>query len=230
MIHRSEAEAGDELLHSISEVINTHSWVLPEGKTYSTIELEDLFERKLVKLNEVYEQFKKCPGLINVTPVQLEEEYLQLIKFTNQHYKVEAFPPHQLLRQLFVTQKMQFNNIFRIFELCLCAPISNAKVERFFNYMKIIKTDWRNRLNEENLEALLRIKVGGPDLQGFVNSYCEDAVNLWWNQKQRRVDHKGKRKYKKRSTKITKRPRFSNEYLDEYLGTGSTSEDEDESI
>ena len=31
----------------------------------------------------------------------------------------------------------------------------NTTVQRFFNYMKIVKTDLRSRLNEKNLEALL---------------------------------------------------------------------------
>ena len=31
----------------------------------------------------------------------------------------------------------------------------NTTVQRFFNYMKIVKTDRRSRLNEKNLEALL---------------------------------------------------------------------------
>ena len=38
----------------------------------------------------------------------------------------------------------------------------NTTVQRFSNYMKIVKTDRRSRLNEKNLEALLWIKVEYP--------------------------------------------------------------------
>ena len=33
--------------------------------------------------------------------------------------------------------------------------------------MRVVKTDWRNRLNEENLTHLLRIKVEGPEFDYF---------------------------------------------------------------
>ena len=77
---------------------------------------------------------------------------------------------------------------------------------------------------------MLRNKVEGPDLRGFVDKYCENAVCLWWNEKQRRPEHKGKRKYKKRSSRISKKQRFSNEYFEEFLDTGSSSEDEDDIV
>ena len=56
--------------------------------------------------------------------------------------------------------------------LSLCALASNAKFENLFDDMKIIKTDWRNPLNKENLEALLRVKVDGPDLWEFAKHFC----------------------------------------------------------
>ena len=46
----------------------------------------------------------------------------------------------------------RFNRIFILIELSLSAPYANAIVERFFNYMKLVKTDWRSRLNAMNLE------------------------------------------------------------------------------
>ena len=60
--------------------------------------------------------------------------------------------------------------------------------------MKIIKTVWHNQLTKESLEALLQIKVDGPDLLKVTKYYCDKAVYLWWNQKERLVDHKGKTK------------------------------------
>ena len=56
---RSEAEAGDGLLHNLSEITNTPSWVLHlKEKAFSMIELEDFFEMKLAHPNKVFEQFK----------------------------------------------------------------------------------------------------------------------------------------------------------------------------
>ena len=50
----------------------------------------------------------------------------------------------------------------------------------FFNYLKIVKADWRSRLNKRNIESLLRIKVEGPDLKEFAKKMCANAVTLWW--------------------------------------------------
>ena len=92
--------------------------------------------------------------------------------------------------------------------------------------MKIVKTDWRSRLNEKNLSDLLRIRVEGPGLSQFAQYGCEEAVNLWHNAKQRRFT--GKRKYKSRVEK-KKRQKFTNEFVEQLLETSSSSE-EDEDI
>ena len=91
--------------------------------------------------------------------------------------------------------------------------------------MKIVKTDWRNRLNEANLEALLRIKVEGPNLKEFAYKYCHDAVLLWWDSKQRRTNQGKRKQYKPRKSKA-KHPQFTNNYIDEFLGESSSSDSE----
>ena len=78
--------------------------------------------------------------------------------------------------------------------LCMCSPCSNAALERFFSYMRVVKTDWRNRLNEENLTHLLRIKVAGPPLREFHDTYCDLAVSSWYNDKHRRMGQKQRKK------------------------------------
>ena len=63
----------------------------------------------------------------------------------------------------------------------------------FFNYLKIIKTDWGSRLNERNIESLPRIKVEVLHLKEFAEKMCANAVTLWWKSKERRTTQ-GKRK------------------------------------
>ena len=60
---------------------------------------------------------------------------------------------------------------FEFIKLCFGIPFLNAKVEIFFNFMKIIKTDWRSQLGAKNLTSL-RIKVEGPNLDQFARKYC----------------------------------------------------------
>ena len=75
-------------------------------------------------------------------------------------------------------------DIFCSVELCLCALYLNATVERFFNYLRIVKTEQRCRLNGRNIEFLLHIKVEGPELKEAADKMCTDADTLWWDSKE----------------------------------------------
>ena len=57
--------------------------------------------------------------------------------------------------------------IFFILLSCLCALYGDATVKHFLNYLNIVKTEFRSRLNERNIECLQRIKVEGLDLKEF---------------------------------------------------------------
>ena len=59
----------------------------------------------------------------------------------------------------------KFSQIFCMIELCLSAPYSTEIIERFFSFMKVVKSDWHSKLSEENIKALLRIKVEGPRIE-----------------------------------------------------------------
>ena len=107
-------------------------------------------------------------------------------------------------------------DIFRFVELCLCALYLNAMVERFFNYLKTVKTEWKCRLNERNIEFLLHIKVEDPELKEFVEKMCANADTLWWDSKERRNAQRKRKNYKDRQTK--QKPKgFTNIYIDEFL-------------
>ena len=112
-----------------------------------------------------------------------------------------------------------WNNIFLIAELCFCVPCSNASLERFFSQMRIAKTDWRNSLSESNLTSLLRIKVSGP-----TEKYFTKAVNNWYHDKDRRINQKTRKRYRKRKARKTQIKEFQLPYL---FKTSSESEEEE---
>ena len=66
---------------------------------------------------------------------------------------------------LYQYARERFPHIFLMIELCFSAPYFNEIVERFFNFVKIVKIDWRSKLSEENIEALLRVKVEAPGIE-----------------------------------------------------------------
>ena len=93
---------------------------------------------------------------------------------------------------------------FLLVELCLCSPYSNATVERLFSQIKVVKIDWRNCLNERNLEDLLRIKISNFSLSEFSKEYADATLTVLVSKKQHRLS-KGKRKYSERTTAVAKK-------------------------
>ena len=85
----------------------------------------------------------------------------------------------------------QWTNILGLVELLFCLPMSNGRLE-LFSQMKIIKSDRCSCLNKYRLDDLLSISVDGPPLSQWDSS---GAVDLWWNDKTRRVPNKDSRNY-----------------------------------
>ena len=50
-------------------------------------------------------------------------------------------------------------------EFCLFAPYSKEIVKVCFSFTKVVKSDWCSKLKEENVEALLRTKLEGPEIK-----------------------------------------------------------------
>ena len=90
---------------------------------------------------------------------KLIERYIQVVEYANQCYEVSLLEALKMWSILHKSISLRFPNIFRFVELYLYAPYSNATVERFFNYFKIVKTDWRSRLNERNISLLYVSKL-----------------------------------------------------------------------
>ena len=91
--------------------------------------------------------------------------------------------------------KTECKNVLHIFEILLCTPFTNAKVERGFSRMARVKTDFRNQLGRERLSACFRISEEGSSITDF---NPDPAIELWYNDKVRRLGSSS-HKYKKRS-------------------------------
>ena len=97
-----------------------------------------------------------------------------------------------------------WSSAFLLVELCLCSPYNNETVERLFSQMKKVKTDWRNCLNERNLEDLLRIIISKVSLSEFLKEYADATLTLWDSKKQHHLS-KGKHKYSERTPAVAKK-------------------------
>ena len=83
------------------------------------------------------------------------------------YHNLVSVRKYELWSTLLTKLKNKYPNLATLVELLLVFPVSNATVERGFSAMKRIKSDWRNRLNEETLENLMRISIEGPPRSGF---------------------------------------------------------------
>lgn len=104
---------------------------------------------KITKIKKVFKEIKKSPYLSTETIIQIDDEYLLPVKFANQHWKVEAIQPIQLLQQVFATQLKGSSSLIYFVSLnflCLCAPVSNAHV---WTYVQL------NENNQNSLEKSL---------------------------------------------------------------------------
>ena len=73
----------------------------------------------------------------------------------------------------------------------------------------------------------MRIRVEGPDLLKFSEEFCSDAVSMWWSDRNRRLKQ-GKRSYTKRKVKTSKRPKFDNEFIEDFLISECEDNDTDQ--
>ena len=71
---------------------------------------------------------------------------------------------------------------------------SNEIEERFFSFMKDVKSDVCSKLKENNIEALLHIKVEGPEIEEFIKEHSSDPAVFWWDAKEHRKGGNGNEK------------------------------------
>ena len=192
--------AGDAVLHDVCAVLDTRKWILPESMTINKADLTCLFEKNIEALKSVFLHFedilvKNFPG-INILSV--EEEFILVVSHAIKDFNTQIHPPLALWQYLYgMRESKNWLNIFGGIEICMCAPCSNATLERFFGQLRVLKSVLHNRLSEENLTHLLRTKVTGPSLEIFHNDYCNITVDKWYNDKNRRLGQNKRKKYRK---------------------------------
>ena len=71
-----------------------------------------------------------------------------------------------------------------------------STLRRFFSQMCVVKTDYKNRLNEENLIYLLLVKFDGPIFEEFRANHKGKAESLWYNDWSSRMHQQERKAYK----------------------------------
>jgi len=91
---------------------------------------------------------------------EVDGEWLQLKLYVHSH--MQHLKAHDCWSSL--SQGKTFGNVMKVINLLCIVPVSNAVLERCFSTMGKVKTDWRNRLGEKEVEHLVHLKKEGPEL------------------------------------------------------------------
>ena len=138
-------------------------------------------------ISNVFESFKDVDPLRQISIKLLQEQYVMLVQWATAYLNVAVIDSMDLWPRLWKIKLEEARELWVLIELCFRCPYGNAVCESFISYLLVVKTDWRNRLNERNLTDLMRIKVTGPTLPVFRECFGELAVDLWNNDKTRRT-------------------------------------------
>ena len=165
-----ETKEADEVAHTVAKVLNTCVWM--KDATEESLAIQ------LTAISKVFKMFKDVQPLSLKNEEQLRDQYVMLVQWTTTYFEVEVINPMDLWPRLRKVKQDEPKELWSLLELCLCCPYGNAVCESFISCLRIVKTDWRYRLNEYNLSNLLRIKVTGPTLTAFHESFSDQAMEL----------------------------------------------------
>ena len=104
-------------------------------------------------------------------------------------------------RKVFLsTIKNECKNILNIIKILFITLVTNAKLEWMFSCMLRVKTDWRNRLANEQLNHNLRISEEGVSISDYNPN---DDVAKWYNEKLKNFKEAKLQKYLEKRHKLS---------------------------
>ena len=157
--------------------------------------------------------------------------FLALLRYTHRYFNTSNINPVEFWSKILslADEHIFWKPTTLIIEIRLCAPLSNASLEKLFSQMNLIKTI-RSRLTNDSLNSVLCINISGLSLQRFHDEHLQKCLNYWFNAKNRLSQRKHKL-YKKRESRKTKRPHFNiSDISSESESSTDSSASEDEII
>ena len=178
-----------ELLRSILIFLDTQSWV----------QSEDAESEVSTAVEYIMTHFRAPLEASSSNLASIQDELEEVLDYARKYLSIASESYQNIWYKLHtVPDADKWPNILILAELLFSLPFSNAKVERIFSTLKIVKTDRRTSLNTSTLSDLLEIQVEGPSLQEFK---ADEAIRLWWDDccTTRRVNQNPRKPYKPRS-------------------------------
>lgn len=127
---------------------------------------------------------KLCCTLGKSYTSDMMEEWRSFANFVLVCEKLQKLTESEFLLHVATGMKELFPLVAHIAGAYLVLPPHTADCERDFSALKLIKTQLRNRLKEESLDALIRIACEGPEVEEYP---YDKVVENWAKLKNRRL-------------------------------------------
>ena len=215
----------DHLIFSICKVLNASAWPkLPNDDSDD----EEILKIQLESVSRVHQQFSAMKIFEKINKDDVVNGYIEVVRFCQRYLDYENSDPVELWHKVLLQYQdnPEWRGIALVIEICLCTPCSNATLERFFNHLKIVKTDQRTALSSSSLNSVLRVKLRQIPIKTFHDEYTDKIVSHWYNDKDRRIHQRKRKNYKKRVSSVTSRQEF--DVVDFTLDDQSSDDDHDE--
>lgn len=165
-----------DFLQKSAQVLNTENW---PDKASAVQEDDNLIHT----VQALMEHFREPLQKGGYETSEILTEWFDMTTYVSTYVPRRGKRYQEIWEQLFLCSRAsKWQNVLALIRILFALPISNAAVERMFNRMKRVKSDWRCALGERRLENLLRLSEGPP----LTNFSVRPAVCSWLSAKHRR--------------------------------------------
>ena len=202
------SDDGDNVLFDVCRVLNSQVW--PNILNVDDETVEEILLVQLAAVQKIFERYSSMEVFTVFNLNNVKDGFIDIVRYSNRYFNITETKPLLLWGKLakLGEEKPDWRGILLIIELCLCAPFSNATLERFFSHMNIVKSEERNRLSSKSLNAILRVRMSDFTVVKFNSLHVNECVDFWYNTKDRRLNQKKRKCYQKRKCDGNKRIRF----------------------
>ena len=120
-------DEGDCIIFDVCRVLNSKVW--PDQVD------EVLLEKQLEAITNIHNRYST---LSPYSLIEMKNSYIDAAQHAKKYFNTSENDPHDIWAAMGKLKKDGFNPAMLLIELCLCAPFSNATLERFFSHMKYI--------------------------------------------------------------------------------------------
>ena len=216
----------DTVLFDVCRVLSTTVWPQLNDSNKN----QEVHSVQFTAINSIFERFKVMSVFESVTCKSLQSGHEDIIRYAHRYFAVDKIKPMRFWSKICLgnKEKESWHDVILLVELCLCTPFSKPTLERFFNHLKVVKTEIRSRISSESLNSSMRICMKGLLITEFKENYLNDCDDYWYNSKSWRLSQQKRKKYEDRKGTKKQWPNFKISDLESNYTTIDGSSDEED--